>query len=580
VTQSGDSIQTGTAAIELWSVPPDITGTLTANGQATGPLVTTVPGQLINYSYTNNQQTTVALVTQITLNPPGSCASKVAVTATGSNSPVISDLICGGADLSARTTLSQLGTYGISVVPVDGSYNEDTALMNATLALYSVIDLTGSVLANGKSNSYTTTTPEQYVLASLSNSNTASTVAIATSISNETCDNTLVLTPTGGTLYNQGYCGAQGTSFYTGDLLLSQPGTYTVELQPGGMGPGAETITVYPVKQSSGRISAVGTPLTLTGPNPAENYLATFVPSSTKTVTLTSQTSFNGFSVNVTNGTGNQLYYSSPSSNSDTSTALTLSAGSTYSVLIEPSSPASGSATVTLNNAGAQVMPHLSADAGSPTVSEMPGGLIEATFSGAKGARLALLLDTGDANPGADHHCFGLTIIAPDGVTQVYNQPEACGSDFTGVLSAGQELAAALPQSGVYTVTYKSLDPTPFRPRFTLYAVPADIIADSDPSANSSPAVTTVPGQGVRSTFHAEAKQQIHVGIQTRFESPKDQCARLSILDPDGQLALGQQVCGSSAAVGPIPAQKTGTYTAVLEPEGTTVGVYNIRVND
>jgi hypothetical protein len=576
--------QTGSLTLSLWLVPPDLTGTISANGTATGQLATTVPGQLINYSYTNTQTAVVALSTSMTLSYGGYCGSSVAFGLTGA-APIYSDLICAGYDLSSRQTISQTGTYHVTLLPENGQYSEDSALMNAQLTLYNIVDVHGVVLDNASPNMFATNTPEQEVLATLSNTSTTSVIAIQTQFNTQgfyPCDSVTLFSPSqNGTqtqLYSAGAC-FPSNSFYSNNITLTTAGTYTIQLSPGDGGVSNQTLTIYPVTTASGALHT-GSALTLNGTKPAENFLGTFVPTSTQTLTLLSQTSFSGFNVTITDSSGHQLYTSTPSSNSDTSPSETFSAGTTYNILLEPTSPVSGSATFTLNAVGPQVAHGLVANAGSPTKTIAADGSSTVTFNGLAGERVALLLDTADIQTDVNSHCFSVSILAPDGQTSVYNEPERCGADFSGVLSNGSILSAGLPSSGSYTVTYRSLDDVPYRPRFTLYEVPPDVVTSGSATGPQAPSVTTVPGQAIRATFQVTGDESMRVALQRHFVEPDNQCAKLSIFDPSDELVLGQLVCDRNFSLAAKEFHKRGKYTAVVQPVGTSIGAYDLRVTN
>jgi hypothetical protein len=582
--------QTGTIAFTLWNVPPDVTGSILANGVAANPMVLTAPGQQGAYSYAASAASVVDVATSLTGSFTGVCPVTIDLTPTGTLTSILgtnalfSDSCSSEFDLSPRTTISQLGTYSLALAPGGAPAQTGTA----TMTMYTVKDVTTTVAPNSVSHSFTTNTPNQYVNATISNATTSTVVAIQATFNVPgyyPFDALQVFSPLSAQtpVYSTSYDGNPLT-FYSSNIALkdSASGSYTIRLSPGNLGQGTETLTVFPVTTVAGTILSIGNTLSLTGANPAENYQATYVTpsSSAQTVTVAAQTSFALGTISVYQG-ATQLYLATPSSTSFTSTALTLSANSTYTILAIPASPVSGTTTFSINNAAGQLPSSLVSDGSSRSFNVDGNGALRASFFGAKGDRLSLLTDNASNVDHTEPHCFSISIKAPDGKENVYQSQESCGSDFSGLLSTEPNmLSNGLPEAGTYEVVYQPLDAQPTNPRLTLYRVPPDIATVIAPDHPMQPLATTVPGQGITAQFQADATGIQHLYLQKNFETPERQCARIAILDHSGGVVRGQLACDKVTAIGPLRLTKGASYTAVVRPSGGTIGSYSLSVGN
>lgn len=72
----------------------------------------------------------------------------------------------------------------------------------------------------------------------------------------------------------------------------------------------------------------------------------------------------------------------------------------------------------------------------------------------------------------------------------------------------------------------------------------------------------------------------MRVALQRHFVEPDNQCAKLSIFDPSDELVLGQLVCDRNFSLAAKEFHKRGKYTAVVQPVGTSIGAYDLRVTN
>ena len=212
---------TGTATVQLWNVPPDVSTTITPGGPSVTVTIT-APGQNASIMFNGTSGQNISLYTSASLNcclfqqtvynPDGSIFA-----------PTGSFGCCAYVD---RTTLTQTGTYRIYEDP--GS----TATGTMTLTLYNVPpDVTGTITIGGPQVSISNTVPGQNMQLTFSGT-TGKTINLTSGFSPCGIGGITISNPDGTNLF--GPSGFPGCVWAIGPLTLPQTGTYMILIDPGG----------------------------------------------------------------------------------------------------------------------------------------------------------------------------------------------------------------------------------------------------------------------------------------------------------------------------------------------------------
>jgi YD repeat-containing protein len=231
---------TGTATVSLYTVVDLV---VTATDGAPNAVSITTPGQNARFTFSGTPGQVVAgWVTSATI--PGFCGGPYAFYLTllrpdGSTQAAAAS--CGGSVFMDRQTLSMTGTYTLMLDPVEWHTG------NATVSVYTIVDVTGPIVPNGGGVPVSIAAPGQN--ARLTFTGTAGQVVTA-STSNNTipgfCGGPYaysfsILKPDGSTLVGSPSCGG---SINFGQRTLPVSGTYTLLLDPVEWHTGSITITL------------------------------------------------------------------------------------------------------------------------------------------------------------------------------------------------------------------------------------------------------------------------------------------------------------------------------------------------
>jgi len=244
----------------------------------------------------------------------------------------------------------------------------------------------------------------------------------------------------------------------------------------------------------------------------------------------------------------------------------TLLVTGTYTILYDPYGVA-GTVGVSLINVPPDFVGTItdngSAVSGNTT---SPYQQIHLTFSGSVGQLVSLLV----TSPSPPSDCETLTVTAPDQSTQLYNSCAGPATFFTGSMT--------LPQAGKYTIALAPVNADELgQANFTLYSVPANVSASTTIGAAAQGLSNTVPGEGLQIQFPVTSTSQTFTFNATVLTELNGVIA--TIIEPDGKTQLkSQSFSGNTVALesGTLPV--TGTYTAVISPQGTATGSFSLGV--
>jgi YD repeat-containing protein len=204
---------TGTSTVNLYDVPADVTGSITAGGSAVNVVITT-PGQnaLLTFSGTNGDRVSATTGSGgpsgslIVLNPDGSTLGS------GSGS---------GSIFLTPKTLTQTGTHTLKVDP------QVANIGTAVTTLYAVVDASGTLTVNGSAVGVTISAPGAN--GAYTFSGTASQLLTVRVTSNTTEGTFKLLKPDGSTLVSTL---TNNANFNLAQQTLPTTGTYTVSIDP------------------------------------------------------------------------------------------------------------------------------------------------------------------------------------------------------------------------------------------------------------------------------------------------------------------------------------------------------------
>ncbi len=439
----------GSATVTVYTFA-DVTGTITANGTPIQVSLTT-PGQNGRFTFTGTQgQVVSGLVTNSTI--PGSCAtfsfSVALIRPDGSTHATMPS--CGGSLFLDRQTLPMTGTYTLVLDPVW------TFVGNATVALYTIVDVTGPI-ADGVSVPVTLTTPGQNARFTF---NGTPGQVVTGLVSNATIPGSCavyafylaLVRPDGSTQATVPSCG--GGTFLDRQTLTSA-GVYTLVLDAVAASTGNASVTLYNVVDVTGPIEeAVGVPVTLN--TPGQNARFTFNGTAGQVITeLVWGPTFPG-------NCGSFAYYlwllrpdgsaqaTIPSCGGGTFLdRQTLSSSGTYTLMLDPVGTGTGAANVAFFAVVDVTGPITPNGPAVPISITKPGQNALLTFSGTAG-QVVNAFSSGNTIPGS---CavfgFSLNLVKPDGST--LGSVSSCGGNVT----LGQR---TLPVTGTYTLFLNPAD--------------------------------------------------------------------------------------------------------------------------
>lgn len=450
-----------------------------------------------------------------------------------------------------RTTLTQGGTYTVLVDP------SGTNVGTATLTLYDVAPVTGTINPDGVAVVVTTTAPGQN--ARLTFSGTAGRyVSLQESAGSYSSGaDVYIKNPDGTTLASNFVT----TSAFIDAQRLPASGTYTILVDPRSTATGSVTLRLYDVTPVTGTIVPGGPPVLVTTTVPGQNAELAFSGSAGQRVSLRetgASFGFSGADVYIKNPDGTTL-----ASNFVLSDAFldrqTLAATGTYTILVDPRSGGTGSVTLTLYDVPVDFTGTIAAD-GNPVVATttVPGQNAQLTFSGTAGQRISLnATGASFGSSGAD-----IFMTNPDGST--------LASTF--VLSSAFIDTQVLPGTGTYTIRIDPRSGGFGSLTLRLYDVPPDSTGSLTVNGGDALFSNSAPGQNGSFTFSGTSGQQVTVRV-TDNSFTSSPCVTIRLFRQDGTTQLTSSLsCSATFDLTPQTLPASETYTVRIDPGGAQVG--------
>ena len=232
-------MDSGSATLTIYDVPPDVTGSLAAGG---APLTVSVGsvGQSAAVSFAGLAGQRVSLkLSGVTIGTSTCCSAKVSIAKPDGSNFVFPTLFGTNGGFVDTKTLPVSGTYTILVDP------SGTDVGSTTLQMYEVPpDLTGSLTVGGPSASLTLSTPGQNALLTFTGPAGQPVTIRATGVTigpSTCCSTTLLIRKPDGVPLASGRAGTNG-----GTLTATLPiaGTYTLLVDPQAGATGSLSLTL------------------------------------------------------------------------------------------------------------------------------------------------------------------------------------------------------------------------------------------------------------------------------------------------------------------------------------------------
>jgi YD repeat-containing protein len=464
-----------------------------------------------------------------------------------------------GTAFVGSVTETVTGTYTIGIEPGANAGTINIALTpDVSGVITAGTPVTATTTAPGQSARYMFSgTAGQRVSLNLSGSTYAGCNGVVVSI----------LKPDGSMLGSTGLCNT-ATGFLD-SLLLPTGGTYTALVDPQGTATGSITVLLNSFTDVSGAITA-GVALTATTTAPGQNALYTFSGTAGQQFSInmsgSTYTGCNAVVVSLVKPDGTNLASSGIcNGSSGFMDSQTLPTTGTYTVKIDPQGTTTGSITVLLNSF-ADVTGTITAETALTATTTTPGQNALYTFSGTAGQQFSINL-SGSTYVGCN--AVVVSIVKPDNTSLA--SAGICNGT-TGFLDS-----QTLPTTGTYTV---KVDPQ----GTTTGSITVLLNNFSDINGTITPgtpltATTTTPGQNARYTFSGTAGQQFSINLSGSTYVGCNAVV-LSIVKPDGSTLGSTGLCNT--ATGFLDSQTlptTGTYTVLVNPQGTTAGSITILLS-
>lgn len=531
-----DSSYTGSGNLTLYNVPADVTGTIAIGGSAT--VTTTVPGQnaVLSFTATAGQKVSLSM-SNATLGGPVSILNVygglLAPTATAS----------AGAFIESHT-LPWTGTYKLLIDPA----NESTG--SVTLTLNNTADVVAPITTDGTPVTVAIQKPGQ--IARLPFSGTASQrVSLVTSNETVTIGFISYLNPNGSQLYSSAI--PTVTHFFE-PVTLGATGSHDIVVDPSGTFTGSITLKLYDVPADvTGTMTIGGPVVNITLGIPGQNGQLTFSGTAGQLVSLTDTNgTIAGYTLTIKKPDGSTL--------ASTTTAFmdvqTLPVTGTYSLLVNPTNAATGTANLTLHDA-TEVTASITPGGSAVTVTTtLPGQNARLSFSGTANQKVSL-------NTSQSGNLGFIRVYNPDG-TLLVNSGSGPLARFVDTWS--------LPVTGTYSIQLDPQGTATGSVTAQLYDV-VDVTGTLTINGEQVAVGITTPGQNGFLTFSGTASELVTVRVpQNGIGS-----TTVKLFHPNGStLATGSGPLAFNLPQVTLPV--TGTYTVWIDPSGAGTGTVEVKV--
>jgi RHS repeat-associated protein len=538
----GYGAQVGTVGVQLYDVPADATSTATVGGAATSVAIT-VPGQNASVTFAGTAGQRVSFTfpgttmwATITIKNPDGTVLRNGSTITGN-------------DFFEPVTLPVTGTFTVAV----NGYGAQTGVVG--VRLYDVpADAMSTATVGGSSTSVAVTVPGQN--AAVTFAGTAGQRVSFTFPGTTMWATITIKNPDGSVLRNGSTI--TGNTFFE-PVMLATTGTYTVYVDGYGSQTGTVGVQLYNVPADATAATTInGTGTTVTTTAPGQNATVTFTATAGERIGLAGSANSMGYTSFALKAPDGTSLYSTSSSGSWTMDPIVLPAAGTYTVAIDPSGSNVGSVTIAAYDVAGDATATAVIDGPAVTLTTTISGQNGVfSFDGTAGQRVSFTF------PGSTTSFYG-TVRKPDGTVLQSSTYTSSGSFYEPI---------TLPATGTYTYFVDPSGSTIGTYGLRLYNVPADTTNTAAIDGAAVTLITTVPGQNGVFSFDGTAGQRVSFtfpGSTTSFYG--------TVKKPDGTVLQSSTYTSSGSFYEPITLPATGTYTYFVDPSGSTIGTYGLRL--
>ncbi|MEU8200630.1 VWD domain-containing protein [Streptosporangium sp. NPDC049046] len=246
---------------------------------------------------------------------------------------------------------------------------------------------------------------------------------------------------------------------------------------------------------------------------------------------------------------------------------ITLPVSGTYTVALNPTGSYVGKLTAKITTVAADVSLQVPTNGTAVPLTTVDAGQNgNWTFAGTAGQRMSFKFTAGTLDGILEAQ---VSVRKPDGKNLVNSTycDDSCFIDVT-----------ELPASGTYTIVFDPAGGLTGSLSAGVLEIPSDASATVTVGGPAVPLAITVPGQNGVWTFAGLAGQSVSFGFTGgTFGSLYD--ARVSVMKPDGATLVNTAYCGTSCSLAPASLPVDGTYTIVLNPEGSKVGSLSAKLD-
>ena len=541
---------TGTANVTAW-VFNEVTGSILTPGTPTAVAINN-PGQTTSlaFSGTAGQYASVLFsdstfgccVTVSILNPDG---TTLITENTGNTSLFLSSI-----------ALPATGTYSVLLAPYNGTIG------GANITVWTFDQQTGTTITSGAPTAVAINTPGQ--TASLTFSGTAgqsASIVLNNSTFNCWTTSVSILSPDGTTLASSNSCG----NLFLNPVTLPVSGTYTIVITPTQGVTGSASITLWLFSNLAPAVVTPVTPATVTINTPGQAASLTFSGTAGQlaSVQLTNSTfACWTTSVSILSPDGATLASSNSCGNLVLNT-ITLPVSGTYTIVISPTSGATGNATVSLSLTTLTAI--TPGNAATVTVTNA-GQVVQETFNGVVGQSASVQISNYNFN--VDCSNVTVSLLNPNGSTLAAGN--ACGTVFASPV--------ALPVNGIYILQIAPQNNGTGSASVTISLT----TALSGTIASGTPTTVSIDtaGQVDSLTFTGTAGQYASVQLSNyNFSGWCCSGLNVSILNPDGTTLVSSTLNPGTMLQNPVLLPATGTYTLVIAPQNGITGSVSVTLS-
>ncbi|WP_326557257.1 RHS repeat-associated core domain-containing protein [Micromonospora sp. NBC_01796] len=460
--------------------------------------------------------------------------------------------------VTARTA----GTYTLLLAAASAATGSISATVREVPA-----DATASTTAGGGPVTVTTTVPGQNAAVTFAGS-TGQRVAVKVSDGTYGTYNAAVTLrrPGGGTVASNGSC---GSACFLDTAVLPIEGTYTLFVDPQSTVTGAITVQVYDVPaDATVAVTPGGPQVTATTTVPGQNSVFSFAGTTGQRVLV----HLSGGTYGTYNATaivrrpdGSNLTSSAYCGSSCLFDTTVLPVDGTYTIVVNPDTTYVGTVGAQVHSVPADATASTTPGAGAVTVATTVGQNGVISFPGTAGQRISVQFSGGTYGT----YNASAVIRKPDGSS-------LGGSAYCGASCFFD--AVVLPVDGTYTIALNPDGVTVGQVSAQVHLVPADATASTTPGGAPVTVGTTVPGQNAVVSFAGTAGQRISVQFSGGTYGTYN--ASAVIRKPDGSSLGGSAYCGGSCFFDAVVLPVDGTYTILLNPDGTYLGQATVKVHD